>query len=165
MGRGLYGGGVRRGQSGDWAPKGSKAGGGAYGGGGVRPRGGVLRGTKQGAVREPRAVPAGRTLGGGRSPTGALGGRSHEAAAAGLGPGRLQPRAARGGLGPAPGSGSRAGGRPLTMTGKHQHFQEPEVGCCGKYFLFGFNIVFWVRAGWVLGPVLGMAGEGGSVPY
>ncbi|XP_055286538.1 tetraspanin-17 isoform X2 [Moschus berezovskii] len=30
------------------------------------------------------------------------------------------------------------------MPGKHQHFQEPEVGCCGKYFLFGFNIVFWV---------------------
>uniref|UniRef100_A0A2K6FJ31 Tetraspanin 17 n=1 Tax=Propithecus coquereli TaxID=379532 RepID=A0A2K6FJ31_PROCO len=29
------------------------------------------------------------------------------------------------------------------MPGKHQHFQEPEVGCCGKYFLFGFNIVFW----------------------
>lgn len=50
------------------------------------------------------------------------------------------------------------------MPGKHQHFQEPEVGCCGKYFLFGFNIVFWVRAGWVPGPVLGVAGEGGSVP-
>ncbi|KAI2540274.1 tetraspanin 17 [Homo sapiens] len=33
------------------------------------------------------------------------------------------------------------------MPGKHQHFQEPEVGCCGKYFLFGFNIVFWVSAG------------------
>nr|KAF6347577.1 tetraspanin 17 [Pipistrellus kuhlii] len=29
------------------------------------------------------------------------------------------------------------------MPGKHQHFQEPGVGCCGKYFLFGFNIVFW----------------------
>ncbi|CAO2596131.1 Tspan17 [Lemmus lemmus] len=29
------------------------------------------------------------------------------------------------------------------MPGKHQHFQDPEVGCCGKYFLFGFNIVFW----------------------
>uniref|UniRef100_A0A9L0RE31 Eukaryotic translation initiation factor 4E family member 1B n=1 Tax=Equus caballus TaxID=9796 RepID=A0A9L0RE31_HORSE len=50
------------------------------------------------------------------------------------------------------------------MPGKHQHFQEPEVGCCGKYFLFGFNIVFWVSAGWVLGPVLAVAGEGGSVP-
>uniref|UniRef100_A0A2K5R2P4 Tetraspanin 17 n=1 Tax=Cebus imitator TaxID=2715852 RepID=A0A2K5R2P4_CEBIM len=29
------------------------------------------------------------------------------------------------------------------MPSKHHHFQEPEVGCCGKYFLFGFNIVFW----------------------
>lgn len=43
------------------------------------------------------------------------------------------------------------------MPGKHQHFQEPEVGCCGKYFLFGFNIVFWVSAGSALGPVLGLA--------
>ena len=51
------------------------------------------------------------------------------------------------------------------MPGKHQHFQEPEVGCCGKYFLFGFNIVFWVSAGWVLGPVLGVAEGGGSVPF
>ena len=50
------------------------------------------------------------------------------------------------------------------MPGKHQHFQEPEVGCCGKYFLFGFNIVFWVSAGWVLGPVLGVAEGAGSVP-
>lgn len=41
------------------------------------------------------------------------------------------------------------------MPGKHQHFQEPEVGCCGKYFLFGFNIVFWVSAGSASGPVLG----------
>uniref|UniRef100_A0A8C9AKJ2 Tetraspanin n=1 Tax=Prolemur simus TaxID=1328070 RepID=A0A8C9AKJ2_PROSS len=38
------------------------------------------------------------------------------------------------------------------MPGKHQHFQEPEVGCCGKYFLFGFNIVFWVSAGVCAGP-------------
>lgn len=45
------------------------------------------------------------------------------------------------------------------MPGKHQHFQEPEVGCCGKYFLFGFNIVFWVSVGWVPGPVLGGDGE------
>ncbi|XP_037595482.1 tetraspanin-17-like [Cebus imitator] len=29
------------------------------------------------------------------------------------------------------------------MPGKRQHFQEPEIGCCGKCFLFGFNIVFW----------------------
>lgn len=45
------------------------------------------------------------------------------------------------------------------MPGKHQHFQEPEVGCCGKYFLFGFNIVFWVSVGWVPGPVLGATGR------
>lgn len=94
-----------------------------------------------------------------------LRGLGHEAAAAGLGPGRLQPRAARGGLGlgPAPAPGTPAGGWLLTMPGKHQHFQEPEVGCCGKYFLFGFNIVFWVSAGWVPGPVLGVPGGGGSV--
>ncbi|XP_036608939.1 tetraspanin-17 isoform X2 [Trichosurus vulpecula] len=35
------------------------------------------------------------------------------------------------------------------MPAKQQRFQEPEVGCCGKYFLFGFNIVFWL-----LGAVL-----------
>lgn len=51
------------------------------------------------------------------------------------------------------------------MPGKHQHFHEPEVGCCGKYFLFGFNIVFWVSAGWVPGLVLWVTGAGGSVPY
>lgn len=45
------------------------------------------------------------------------------------------------------------------MPGKHQHFQEPEVGCCGKYFLFGFNIVFWVSVGWVPGPMLGVMGR------
>uniref|UniRef100_G1TCD9 Tetraspanin 17 n=1 Tax=Oryctolagus cuniculus TaxID=9986 RepID=G1TCD9_RABIT len=28
-------------------------------------------------------------------------------------------------------------------SGKHQYFQGLEVGCYGKYFLFGFNIVFW----------------------
>lgn len=59
----------------------------------------------------------------------------------------------------------RAGGRPLTMPGKHQHFQEPEVGCCGKYFLFGFNIVFWVSAGLGSGPCPADCGTGGSVPY
>lgn len=41
------------------------------------------------------------------------------------------------------------------MPGKHQHFQDPEVGCCGKYFLFGFNIVFWVSAGSASRPALG----------
>lgn len=41
------------------------------------------------------------------------------------------------------------------MPGKHQHFQDPEVGCCGKYFLFGFNIVFWVSAGSASCPALG----------
>ncbi|MBZ3871351.1 Tetraspanin-17 [Sciurus carolinensis] len=30
------------------------------------------------------------------------------------------------------------------MSCKYQHFQEPEVSCCGKYFLLGVNIVFWV---------------------
>ncbi|KAM5170138.1 tetraspanin-17 isoform 2-T2 [Mantella aurantiaca] len=30
------------------------------------------------------------------------------------------------------------------MSGKHQHFKGPEVSCCVKYFLFGFNIVFWL---------------------
>lgn len=50
------------------------------------------------------------------------------------------------------------------MPGKHQHFQEPGVGCCGKYFLFGFNIVFWVSAGWVSGPAPGVTG-GGPVSY
>lgn len=70
------------------------------------------------APREPSGLPAGhsghrgRSLGGGRGPTGSLCGGGHEAAAAGLGPGRLQPRAARGGLGRAPGSRSPAGGRP-----------------------------------------------------
>lgn len=29
------------------------------------------------------------------------------------------------------------------MPGKQQPSQQPEVGCCGKYFPFGFNIVFW----------------------
>lgn len=42
------------------------------------------------------------------------------------------------------------------MPGKHQHFQDPEVGCCGKYFLFGFNIVFWVSAGSASLPALRM---------
>lgn len=41
------------------------------------------------------------------------------------------------------------------MPGKHRHFQDPEVGCCGKYFLFGFNIVFWVSAGSASRPALG----------
>uniref|UniRef100_A0A2K5RGD8 Uncharacterized protein n=1 Tax=Cebus imitator TaxID=2715852 RepID=A0A2K5RGD8_CEBIM len=35
------------------------------------------------------------------------------------------------------------------MPGKRQHFQEPEIGCCGKCFLFGFNIVFWVLGSWL----------------
>lgn len=63
-------------------------------------------------------------------------------------------------LGLAPGSSFRAGGWPLTMPGKHQHFQEPEVGCCGKYFLFGFNIVFWVSAGSAPCPALRGGGRG-----
>lgn len=28
------------------------------------------------------------------------------------------------------------------MSGKH--FNVHEVGCCIKYFIFGFNIIFWV---------------------
>uniref|UniRef100_A0A3B1IQU0 Tetraspanin 17 n=1 Tax=Astyanax mexicanus TaxID=7994 RepID=A0A3B1IQU0_ASTMX len=29
------------------------------------------------------------------------------------------------------------------MSRKHQHFKGAEVSCCVKYFLFGFNIIFW----------------------
>jgi hypothetical protein len=47
------------------------------------------------------------------------------------------------------------------MPGKHQHFQEPEVGCCGKYFLFSFNIVFWVSVERAPSPVLAAVGDGG----
>ncbi|XP_070089002.1 tetraspanin-17 isoform X2 [Equus caballus] len=49
------------------------------------------------------------------------------------------------------------------MPGKHQHFQEPEVGCCGKYFLFGFNIVFWVLGALFLAIGLWAWGEKFSV--
>ncbi|XP_074206344.1 tetraspanin-17 isoform X1 [Camelus bactrianus] len=47
------------------------------------------------------------------------------------------------------------------MPGKHQHFQEPEVGCCGKYFLFGFNIIFWVLGALFLAIGLWAWGEKG----
>ncbi|XP_058138664.1 tetraspanin-17 isoform X2 [Dasypus novemcinctus] len=47
------------------------------------------------------------------------------------------------------------------MPGKHQHFQDPEVGCCGKYFLFGFNIVFWVLGALFLAIGLWAWGEKG----
>uniref|UniRef100_A0A671ETG4 Tetraspanin 17 n=1 Tax=Rhinolophus ferrumequinum TaxID=59479 RepID=A0A671ETG4_RHIFE len=47
------------------------------------------------------------------------------------------------------------------MPGKHQHFHEPEVGCCGKYFLFGFNIVFWVLGALFLAIGLWAWGEKG----
>ncbi|XP_070271189.1 tetraspanin-17 isoform X1 [Myotis yumanensis] len=47
------------------------------------------------------------------------------------------------------------------MPGKHQHFQEPGVGCCGKYFLFGFNIVFWVLGALFLAIGLWAWGEKG----
>ncbi|XP_058402431.1 tetraspanin-17 isoform X3 [Diceros bicornis minor] len=47
------------------------------------------------------------------------------------------------------------------MSGKHQHFQEPEVGCCGKYFLFGFNVVFWVLGALFLAIGLWAWGEKG----
>ncbi|MBN3279877.1 TSN17 protein, partial [Polyodon spathula] len=30
------------------------------------------------------------------------------------------------------------------MSGKHHHYKGPEVSCCVKYFLFGFNIIFWL---------------------
>uniref|UniRef100_A0AAQ6AFU0 Tetraspanin n=1 Tax=Amphiprion ocellaris TaxID=80972 RepID=A0AAQ6AFU0_AMPOC len=30
------------------------------------------------------------------------------------------------------------------MTRKHHHFKGAEVSCCVKYFLFGFNIIFWL---------------------
>lgn len=30
------------------------------------------------------------------------------------------------------------------MSGKH--YKGQEVSCCIKYFIFGFNIIFWVRA-------------------
>ncbi|CAF99156.1 unnamed protein product [Tetraodon nigroviridis] len=30
------------------------------------------------------------------------------------------------------------------MSRKHHHFRGAEVSCCVKYFLFGFNILFWV---------------------
>nr|XP_019611689.1 PREDICTED: tetraspanin-17 isoform X3 [Rhinolophus sinicus] len=49
------------------------------------------------------------------------------------------------------------------MPGKHQHFHEPEVGCCGKYFLFGFNIVFWVLGALFLAIGLWAWGEKFSV--
>uniref|UniRef100_A0A8I5Y926 Tetraspanin 17 n=1 Tax=Rattus norvegicus TaxID=10116 RepID=A0A8I5Y926_RAT len=47
------------------------------------------------------------------------------------------------------------------MPGKHQQFQDPEVGCCGKYFLFGFNIVFWVLGALFLAIGLWAWGEKG----
>uniref|UniRef100_A0A673U161 Tetraspanin n=1 Tax=Suricata suricatta TaxID=37032 RepID=A0A673U161_SURSU len=47
------------------------------------------------------------------------------------------------------------------MPRKHQHFQEPEVGCCGKYFLCGFNIVFWVLGALFLAIGLWAWGEKG----
>ncbi|XP_037588847.1 tetraspanin-17 isoform X2 [Cebus imitator] len=47
------------------------------------------------------------------------------------------------------------------MPSKHHHFQEPEVGCCGKYFLFGFNIVFWVLGALFLAIGLWAWGEKG----
>nr|XP_048303778.1 tetraspanin-17 isoform X2 [Myodes glareolus] len=47
------------------------------------------------------------------------------------------------------------------MPGKHRHFQDPEVGCCGKYFLFGFNIVFWVLGALFLAIGLWAWGEKG----
>lgn len=28
------------------------------------------------------------------------------------------------------------------MSGKH--YKGPEVSCCIKYFIFGFNVIFWV---------------------
>nr|XP_044995270.1 tetraspanin-17-like [Jaculus jaculus] len=47
------------------------------------------------------------------------------------------------------------------MPGKHQQFQEPEVGCCGKYFLLGFNIIFWVLGALFLAIGLWAWGEKG----
>ncbi|XP_012871491.1 PREDICTED: tetraspanin-17 isoform X3 [Dipodomys ordii] len=47
------------------------------------------------------------------------------------------------------------------MPAKHQHFPEPAVGCCGKYFLFGFNVVFWVLGALFLAIGLWAWGEKG----
>ncbi|XP_025060058.1 tetraspanin-5 isoform X3 [Alligator sinensis] len=46
------------------------------------------------------------------------------------------------------------------MSGKH--YKGPEVSCCIKYFIFGFNVIFWICAGLFkvqsngkLGPISG----------
>ncbi|XP_075959213.1 tetraspanin-17 isoform X2 [Anarhichas minor] len=37
------------------------------------------------------------------------------------------------------------------MSRKHHHLKESEVSCCVKYFLFGFNILFWLLGAAFLG--------------
>ncbi|MBN3320616.1 TSN17 protein, partial [Atractosteus spatula] len=37
------------------------------------------------------------------------------------------------------------------MSRKHHHFKVAEVSCCVKYFLFGFNIIFWLLGAAFLG--------------
>uniref|UniRef100_A0A674N7Z3 Tetraspanin n=1 Tax=Takifugu rubripes TaxID=31033 RepID=A0A674N7Z3_TAKRU len=37
------------------------------------------------------------------------------------------------------------------MSRKHHHFKGAEVSCCVKYFLFGFNILFWLLGAAFLG--------------
>uniref|UniRef100_A0A673BLL9 Uncharacterized protein n=1 Tax=Sphaeramia orbicularis TaxID=375764 RepID=A0A673BLL9_9TELE len=37
------------------------------------------------------------------------------------------------------------------MSRKHHHFKGAEVSCCVKYFLFGFNIIFWLLGAAFLG--------------
>uniref|UniRef100_A0A7N5JU56 Tetraspanin n=1 Tax=Ailuropoda melanoleuca TaxID=9646 RepID=A0A7N5JU56_AILME len=40
----------------------------------------------------------------------------------------------------------------------------PEVGCCGKFLLFGFNIVFWVLGKGVLFNISALTDSGGLDP-
>ncbi|KAK2084603.1 hypothetical protein P7K49_037636 [Saguinus oedipus] len=49
------------------------------------------------------------------------------------------------------------------MPGRHQHFQEPEGGCCGEYFLLGFNIVFWGLGALSLATGVWACGEKGAL--
>ncbi|KAM9849478.1 tetraspanin-17 isoform 1-T1 [Aulostomus maculatus] len=37
------------------------------------------------------------------------------------------------------------------MSRKHYHYKSAEVSCCVKYFLFGFNIIFWLLGAAFLG--------------
>lgn len=46
------------------------------------------------------------------------------------------------------------------MSGKH--YKGPEVSCCIKYFIFGFNVIFWVSEAGVVSS--SSSSSAGAVP-